>query len=217
MKIISTNIAQARKILWNGNTIETGIFKYPVTPPILLGKEDVDNDHVIDRRYHGGVDKACYLYSADHYPFWQAKYPHLEWDYGMFGENLTIEGMDESEMLVGDVYRIGGAVVQVAQPRQPCFKLGIRFGDQRMLKEFIDASMPGIYLRVLEEGKVSIGDELVLEDRTEGAISIADLYRLLYNKNADPKALELAIATPHLAVSARNSLEKRLGLVSSKS
>ena len=91
MQIISTNLAQPRTVLWNGRAIETGIFKYPVTPPLVLGLEDVVDDRVVDRRYHGGVDKACYLYSADHYPFWRSEFPDLEWDCGMFGENLTVK------------------------------------------------------------------------------------------------------------------------------
>lgn len=215
MQIVSTNIAQARTILWNGSAIQTGIFKYPVSPPIHLGSEDVANDNVIDRRFHGGIDKACYLYSIDHYPYWRGKYPHLEWDYGMFGENLSIEGMDESDLRVGDIYKVGTALIQVSQPRQPCFKLGIRFGNQGILKEFIEAAIPGTYVRVLEEGKVDIGNELILEDRNEDAITIQDLYRLLYSKQPDPRALEKAMVTPGLAVSARNSLEKRLGLITS--
>jgi len=130
MDIISTNIGSPVLVEWNGQQIETGIYKYSTHSPIFLGEEDVFEDHVINRKYHGGPDKACYLYSANHYPFWKDKFPKLDWQWGMFGENLTVEGLDESKVKIGDVYRIGTAVVQVSQPRQPCFKLGIRFEDQ---------------------------------------------------------------------------------------
>lgn len=214
MKILSTNIAQARTVLWNGNPIQTGIFKYPVTPPIRLGREDVERDKVIDRRYHGGIDKACYLYSADHYGFWREKYPNLEWDYGMFGENLTVQGLDEDEMRIGDIYKLGEALVQVSQPRQPCFKLGIRFGDQDILKEFIQSGFSGSYLRVLEEGDVDEGQEMILEERNESAMTVRKIFTLLYDKHADQSQLAEAIATPHLAESAQNGLRKRLRIKS---
>ena len=213
MKIISTNVAQPRTVLWNGRPIQTGIFKYPVHPPIRLGLEDVVGDHVIDRRFHGGLDKACYLYSADHYPFWRGQYPDLEWDFGMFGENLTVEGLDESTLRIGDVYRIGSALVQVSQPRQPCFKLGIRFGDPGMVKAFIQEAKPGTYVRVLEKGEVDEGMDMELVERNEEAITIRDLYRLLYNRHPDPVLLEKTLGTPGLAESAVASLQKRLAMV----
>ena len=122
MKILSTNIARPATIEWRGQKVETGIYKYAVANPIFLGSEDVVNDHVMDRRYHGGSDKACYLYSADHYPFWQNKYPNQDWEWGMFGENLTISGLDESEIRIGDRFQIGNAVVQVTQPPPTLFQ-----------------------------------------------------------------------------------------------
>src|SRR5665811_846906 len=127
MKIISTNIGEARTINWKNREVKTGIFKFPVNEPIFLGKENVENDNVIDRRYHGGIDKACYLYSAEHYNYWQKKYPKLEMPWGMFGENLTVEGLHEATINIGDIFKIGETVVQATQPRQPCFKLEFRF------------------------------------------------------------------------------------------
>jgi len=104
MRIVSTNIAEPKTIVWKGKEVTTGLFKYPVEAGILLGKEDVDNDHVIDRRYHGGADKACYLYSADHYSYWQNLYPELEMPWGMFGENLTVENLHEAEINIGNIH-----------------------------------------------------------------------------------------------------------------
>jgi len=130
MKIISTNISNPKMVIWKNREVVTGIYKEPVDHAITLEKTDVKGDHVIDRRYHGGEDKACYLYSADHYPFWKERYPSLNWQYGMFGENLTVKGLEEEKINIGDTYKVGTAIVQVAQPRQPCFKLGIKFEDQ---------------------------------------------------------------------------------------
>ena len=127
MKIISTNIGSPVIFSWKGREVATGLFKYPVPSPIMLEKEDVTNDHVIDRRYHGGTDKACYFYSADNYDYWKSLYPKMEMQFGMFGENLTVEGLSEENINIGDVFKIGNAVVQVTQPRQPCFKLNFRF------------------------------------------------------------------------------------------
>ena len=111
MKIISTNIGEPRVIKWRGKEVETGIFKFPVIQPIFLGTDDVENDHVIDRRYHGGTNKACYLYSSDHYGYWQKLYPELEMPWGIFGENLTVEGLNEAQINIGDIFKIGEAVV----------------------------------------------------------------------------------------------------------
>ena len=151
MKIISTNIGESRIIQWQGKEVETGIFKYPVNQPIFLGTDDVENDYVIDRRYHGGVDKACYLYSSDHYGYWQNLYPELEMPWGIFGENLTVEGLSEAQINIGDIFKIGDAVVQATQPRQPCFKLEFRFNSGEIVRQFVESGFSGVYVRVLEK------------------------------------------------------------------
>lgn len=174
MKVISTNIATPKLVDWKGKQIKTGIFKQP-TDFIFLGATDVQNDAVIDRKYHGGVDKACYLYSADYYAYWQQKYPELEWNYGMFGENITIEGLDETKLFIGSQYKIGDAIVEITSPREPCFKLGIRFNNQQIIKQFIKVPYCGSYVKVLQEGKVTNGDLVVLIINGKGE-SIAENY-----------------------------------------
>ncbi|WP_103863987.1 MOSC domain-containing protein [Aquimarina sp. I32.4] len=191
MKVVSTNIAELRTILWKGKEEKTGIYKQPVKEPIFLGKEDVEKDHVIDRRYHGGVDKACYLYAVDHYPYWKDKYPDLEWHYGMFGENITIEGFDENAINIGSIYTLGEATVQISRCRQPCYKLGIRFGSQKILKQMIDSKYSGVYVRVLDPGYVSVGDELLPKKENVDGISIAELNTLLFHYDNE-KHLSLA-------------------------
>lgn len=210
MKIISTNIGESRVIQWKGKEVETGIFKFPVNEPIYLETDDVVNDHVIDRKYHGGADKACYLYSADHYSYWQKIYPELELTWGIFGENLTIEGLHEANVNIGDIFEIGETVVQATQPRQPCFKLEFRFNDNRIVKQFVDSGFAGVYVRVLKTGKVQAGDSMKLIER-QNSISIHKVFELLYTGYFQKEAVELAVNNKDIAASCRKDLLKRWG------
>lgn len=176
MKVISVNIGKMKKVQWKNKTYETGIYKFPVKESIFLGKEDVVGDAVIDRNYHGGFDKAVYAYSEDHYIFWKKLYPDLEFNYGMFGENLTISNLLEEEICVGSIYQLGGAKIQVTKPRQPCVKLGIRFQDAKVIKQFWNSTKSGIYFKVLETGKVAINDVLILLEEAKNTPSIAEVF-----------------------------------------
>jgi len=210
MKVISTNIAKPTTIEWLGQNVETGIYKYAVEKPIFLGTDDVMNDHVIDRRYHGGSDKACYLYSADHYPFWQKKYPNLDWKWGMFGENLTVSGLNESEIRIGDRFQIGDAIVQVTQPRQPCFKLGIRFGDQSVVSDFWTLPYPGVYVRVLFPGEVKTGDEIILIESNSESLFLSQVFSIFHSNKENLELIQKAIAEPFIAASCRRDIENLL-------
>ena len=176
MKVISVNIGEKRTINYKGKIVETGIFKSPVETPIFLGEEDVVNDAVIDRRYHGGIDKAVYAYSENHYAYWKEIYPDLDWKFGMFGENLTISNLEETEIHVGNTYQLGEVILEVTKPREPCFKLGIRFGTQTILKQFWNSSKSGIYFKVLKTGNVAVGDRLTLIQKSENTPTIAEVY-----------------------------------------
>ncbi|MGB5434294.1 MAG: MOSC domain-containing protein [Maribacter sp.] len=210
MKIISTNIGNPTMFLWNGKEERTGIYKYPTEKALFLGKTDVENDTVIDRKHHAGVNKACYLFSADQYPFWKSKYPHLEWNWGMFGENLTVKGLEESNLRIGDIYSIGTSLVQVSQPREPCYKLGIRFGTQDIIQQYIDHGHPGTYVRILESGKVKVHDEMVLIDRSENPLTVQQFYKLLYAKEKDVALVNLAIENAALPDYKKERLKKHL-------
>lgn len=191
MKVIATNIGTPRTFIWNGAEEQTGIFKYPTTEGLFLTKNDVKGDTVIDRVHHGGTNKACYLFSADYYPYWKERYPNQEWDWGMFGENLTVSGMDESQIRVGNIYTIGDATVQVSQPREPCYKLGIRFGTQAILKQFIAHNHPGTYVKILEEGAVSAGAEIELIKESKNALTVQQFYKLMFQKEKPRDILDL--------------------------
>ncbi len=210
MKIISTNIGEARTILWHGKEVKTGIFKFSVDKPIHLGTEDVDNDHVIDRKYHGGVDKACYLYSADHYKYWKKLHPKVKMPWGMFGENLTVEGLHEGKINIGDIFKIGSATVQATQPRQPCYKLDIRFEASGLVKQFIDSGFPGVYVRVLEQGSVSAGDTMDIIER-QNTLSVQKVFELIYTKEFEKDALKAAVNNSFIAESCKKDLLKKWG------
>lgn len=176
MIVRSVNIGKKKSINYKGKIVETGIFKSPVSEPIFLGREDVVNDAVIDRRYHGGIEKAVYAYSENHYAFWKELYPDLDWHFGMFGENLTISNLEETEIYVGSQYKLGETIIEVTKPREPCMKLGLVFGTQQILKQFWNSTKSGIYFKVIETGNVSVGDELVLIKEAKIKLSIADVY-----------------------------------------
>ena len=196
MKVISTNLGTPTTFLWNGKEEQTGIFKKPVSQPLYLTTQDVSKDTVIDRVHHAGINKACYLFSADNYPYWKKLYPELDWDWGMFGENLTIEGLDESKIRVGDIYKLGTALVQVSQPREPCYKLGIRFGIQDVLRQFIDHNKPGTYVRILQEGEVKTGDTLELQEQSENTLTTQQFYELMFMREKPKELLTLFMDNP---------------------
>lgn len=181
MKLISVNIGKKRTVPWKGKDVETGIFKYPVDEGIYLGIENVENDVVIDRRFHGGVNKAVYGYSEKHYDYFKELHPDLDWNYGMFGENLTFSDLDEEEITVGSVYELGESILQVTEPRQPCFKLGIRFKSTDIITQFWNSTKSGIYFKVLHSGIVKPNDILIEVKKLNSMPTIAQIYS---NKNS---------------------------------
>ncbi|WGH74381.1 MOSC domain-containing protein [Tenacibaculum tangerinum] len=160
MKIVATNIGERKKIDWKGKTITTGIFKFPVENPIFLDLEKVKEDTICDRKHHGGTDQAVYGYSAKHYAYWKELYPDLDWQFGMFGENLTVDDLDERQLHVGDTFKIGEVIIEVTKPREPCRTLGVRFNDMKIVKQFWQQNYPGVYFKVLQTGLVKAGDAL---------------------------------------------------------
>lgn len=212
MQIISLNIGNKTKVRWGLKYYNTGIFKYPTGDSIFLGENDVENDAVIDRKYHGGIDKACYVFSADYYEHFKALYPELSWDYGMFGENITLSNCDEKEIFLGDVYQIGDAIVEVSGPREPCVKLGIRFNTQKVIKQFINHGHSGFYLRVKKTGYIHKNDAIQLIHRDIDAPSIFDLFRWRYFPDLTEKMqIEQAIHHPALDPAYAKNLQKELG------
>ena len=176
MKITATNIGERVKVAYKGKVVETGIFKKQVFEPIFLGEEDVAGDAVVDRKYHGGVEQAVYAYGEEHYHFWRKKFPNANWEYGMFGENLTVSELEETEIHVGDTYKVGEVIIEVTKPREPCMKLGLRFGTQKVLKDFWNSTKSGVYFKVLQTGNVREGDTFELIKRDTSKPTIAQVY-----------------------------------------
>lgn len=210
MKIMSTNIAKPTTIIWDGKEVTTGIFKKPKNQPILLEKQAVRNDEVSDRKHHGGEFKACYLFSENHYGYWKNLYPNLDWEYGMFGENLTVSGLNEKDILIGDIYKVGAALVQITQPREPCFKFGVKFGNQKILKQFINHGFPGTYVRVLEAGFVKTGDCLELVEKAKNSLTVWQFFNLLYSKEKNKGHINLILDNNALPKRKRDKLKRFL-------
>ncbi len=158
MKVVSVNLGRPRTIVWQGRKVRTGIFKEPVAGKVDLGTLNLEGDGQADLRVHGGVDKAVYAYPVEHYPTWSAELGR-SLPYGQFGENLTLEGLTEDEARIGDRYRIGSALLEVSQPRVPCFKLGIRMEDDAFPQRFLESLRSGFYLRVAAPGTLEAGDD----------------------------------------------------------
>ena len=211
MKIIATNIGEKKEVQYRGKTVVTGIYKYPVAEGIYLESTDVKNDTVVDRKYHGGVDKACYLYSLEAYSYFKNLFPDADWSYGMFGENLTVLGLDERLIKVGAKYQIGEAIIEVSEPRQPCFKQGIRMGTQAVLKPFINSTHSGVYVRVLQNGHVNPEDELQLIEDKQDNPTIAEAFYCLYQPELKRSLIEKVLNCKELAESCKNDIQRRLG------
>jgi MOSC domain-containing protein YiiM len=178
MKVLSVNVGLPRKVLFNGQTVTTAIFKDPVSGPVMLRKLNIDGDKQADLTVHGGMDKAVYSYPEEHYGYWRKQYPDSDLVWGMFGENFTTEGLMEDAVNIGDHLQIGSANLVATQPRMPCYKLGVRFGHMEIIRRFLASGRPGIYLRVLKEGEVQTGDKMEIVRRDENSVSVKDIVRL---------------------------------------
>lgn len=209
MKLISINIGMPREINHLGQKVTTGIFKAPVAGPVWLGRLNLAGDGQADLRVHGGADKAVYVYPFEHYAFWAGELGRHDFSHGQFGENFTTEGLLEDEVSIGDVFQIGGARVQVTQPRTPCFKLGIRMGDENFPARFATANRTGFYLRVLEEGRVAAGDAIERIEPAADSTTVREVFHLRHVGGTRAE-YERAARLPGLSPSWRAAFEKRL-------
>jgi MOSC domain-containing protein YiiM len=192
-RILSVNVSLPREIDHEGQIISTGIFKEPIEGRITLRTLNLDGDRQADLSVHSGPDKAVYTYSVEHYEYWRGVFPDLEMPNGMFGENLTVEGLIESEINLGDVFRIGSAIVIATQPRMPCYKLGIKFGRMDVIKKFLASGRSGIYFKVSKEGKVSTGDSICQITKDLNQITISDIVRLYTIEREDLQTMRRAV------------------------
>jgi MOSC domain-containing protein YiiM len=216
MKLLSLNIGLPRIVESNGGPVATGIYKEPVPGAVMLRTLNLDGDRQADLSVHGGVSKAAYAYPSEHYEFWKQELPATPLPFGMFGENLTTEGLFEDSANVGDRFRIGKAEVMVTEPRLPCYKLGIKFGRTDIIRKFLQSRRTGLYFAVLKEGEVKAGDEIELLSRDENGITVADITRLYAFEKDDLATLQRAVKLDALSESWREYFERQISkLVSS--
>jgi MOSC domain-containing protein YiiM len=169
MKLVAISVGGSRDVQWRGRGVRTSIFKTPVSHRVRVARNNVEGDQQSDLSVHGGPDKAVYAYPAEHYDFWRRELPEAELPWGAFGENFTTEGLAEDAVCIGDRYRIGTAELVVTQPRMPCYKLAIRFGQVGMVKQFLDSRRSGFYLAVEREGDAGAGDAIETSGTAKGA------------------------------------------------
>jgi MOSC domain-containing protein YiiM len=177
MRIVSLNVGLPRDVTWHGRVVTTGIFKEPVSGRVALRTLNLDGDRQADLAVHGGRQKAVYCYPLEHYPYWTRELGR-ELPPGMFGENLTTQGLDENTVHLGDEFAVGSATVVVTQPRMPCYKLGVKFESDAMVKRFLASGRSGFYVAVTREGEVGAGDEIVPIARDPNLVRVSDITRL---------------------------------------
>ncbi len=175
-RIVSVNVGLPRKLLWNGREVVTGICKEPVFGSVRIRKLGLEGERQADLTVHGGLEKAVYVYPAEHYAYWRKELARQDLPWGIFGENLTTEGLMEDAVHLGDKFRIGSAEAVVTQPRFPCYKLGIKFGTMEMVKRFQASGRSGFYLAVLKEGEVTEEDAIELISRNATNPTVADIF-----------------------------------------
>jgi MOSC domain-containing protein YiiM len=192
MKLLSIQVSLPRKVTWQRHTVSTGIFKEPVEGPVMLRTLNLDGDRQADLTVHGGKRKAVYVYPSEHYGPWSAELPGVELPWGAFGENFTTGGLLEDRVRIGDRFRIGEAEVMVTQPREPCYKLGIKFGDPRIVYRFLESRRSGFYLAVVREGLVEAGDPFELLGGDPNGVTVDEVNRFFLGER-DDEALARAL------------------------
>jgi len=210
MKIISVNVGAPRIVMSNGDPVSTGIFKEPVAGRVMLRTLNLDGDRQADLSVHGGPSKAVYAYPSEHYDYWKRELPEMKLPWGMFGENFTTAGFFESEINVGDKFRIGSATVMATEPRMPCYKLGIRFGRPDIVKRFLTSERTGFYFAVLQEGEVGVGDPIELIEGSKHSVKVSDITLLYTREKHNVRLLRRAIEVEALPDSWKSYFRHRL-------
>jgi MOSC domain-containing protein YiiM len=210
MKLVAISVGRPREAQWRGRSVQTSIFKTPVSRRVHVTRFNIEGDQQSDLSVHGGPEKAVYVYPAEHYNFWRRELPDVELPWGAFGENFTTEGLLEDEVWIGDRYRVGTVELVVTQPRMPCYKLAIRFERPDMVKRFLQSRRSGFYLAVEREGEVGAGDAIERFARDERRLTVADVVALYAADSANQPLLENASDHPSLPATWREYFRKRL-------
>lgn len=210
MKLISLNVARPRLAVYQGMTLNTGIFKKPVSGRVMLRTLNLDGDRQADLSVHGGPYKAVYAYPSEHYEYWRGELPGIDLPWGAFGENFTTQGLAEVDVQIGDVLKVGSVVVMVRQPRMPCYKLAAKFQRDDIIERFLASGRSGFYFSVEQEGEVGEGDSIEFVARNQDGISIIEMNQLFVRDKYNRALLQKAIATAALPESWREYFLPRL-------
>ncbi len=210
MRVFAINTGVARQIHYRGRLVSTGIYKTPVEGPVMVHAEGFSGDVQVDRDHHGGPDKAVYAYTRENHRYWAAARREPDYPPGQFGENLTVTGMPDETVHIGDIFRIGASLMQVTQPRVPCYKLGVKFGDAGLVGEFLVSGRTGFYLRVLEAGIVQAGDPITLFAPDPSQVCIRDAMKALQHGPQRRSWIGRVLSLEALSDAWRADLTKRL-------
>ena len=210
MKLLSVNVSLPKEITFKGKTVRTGIFKEPVHGRLQVQTLNIEGDGQADLLGHGGPFRAVYVYSFDHYPYWESELGRSDFAYGQFGENLTVEGMLDQEVHVGDIFRIGTSLFQVTQPRVPCYKLAIKMGVEGFYKQILASGRLGFYFRVLEEGEIGAGDVIERVEVDPVGLTILEVNKLMYFDKDDLEGFKKSLGVEALSPGWRTTFEGRL-------
>ena len=210
MKLLSVSVSLPKEITHNDRKVTTGIFKEPVDGRVMLRTLNLDGDGQADLVGHGGKYKAAYVYAFENYGYWESELGRTDFTYGQFGENLTVEGMLDDTVHVGDVFCVGGALVEVGQPRVPCVKLGIKMGVEGFEHVLLSNNRIGFYLRVLEESEVGAGDRIEQVKMDRQRMTVAEVNNLLYFDLGNSEEARKALRVKALSPGWRGSFEERL-------
>lgn len=209
-RLLSVNVGLPRDIAWQGKTVHTGIWKAPVKGPRMARRLNLDGDGQGDLAGHGGENRAVLVYQRDSYRYWQTQLGRSDFAYGQFGENFTVDGLADAEVCIGDQFRIGGALFEVSQPRVTCYRAGIRMNEPGIAALLVKHGRPGFYFRVLEEGKVQAGDEVIRVASGPERMSVSEIDALLYKPGHPRDQLARALRIPALSTGWRSSFEALL-------
>lgn len=210
MDLVSVNVGLPKSVQFKADSVRTGIFKQPVSGQVSLMQTNLEGDGQADLSAHGGLDKAVYAYPVEHYDYWRDVLQREIVEMGSFGENFTVRGMLETDICIGDVFRVGSAMVQVSQPRTPCFKLAIRLGHADLPRQFLQSMRSGFYLRVLCEGHISAGDVFTRCDQDPVPIKVHDMANLYHFDVENIAATRHALQNKAIAEEWRSVLQKRI-------
>jgi MOSC domain-containing protein YiiM len=210
VKLLSVNVSLPKEVVYEGEVVHTGIFKEPVAGPVQARFAGLEGDGQGDTQNHGGSFKTVYAYPFEHYPHWEGILKRRPLPYGQFGENLTTEGLLEDQAHIGALYRVGTCLLQVTQPRKPCFKLGLRVGMAKFVRIFWHSGRMGIYMRVAEEGALSAGDPIELVEDAPENPTVRRLWELAYFEEECTAEAQQALRLPHLSPEWRRPLTQRL-------